>query len=71
MFLIWKGIQVKDTWEGLLNILELSEKVRIRANLKVLMEFPLGYPEKALLIDLYEMIKKLYETDSNFSIVLV
>ena len=58
-----------NLWEGLLDILELSEDVRERANLKVLMEFPLGYPEETLLLNLYESIKKLYESDSNFSIV--
>lgn len=60
---------MEDSWEGLLDILELSENDRKRANLEVLMEFPLGYPEKTLLINLYESIIKLYGHDSNFSIV--
>lgn len=60
---------MEDSWEGLLDILELSENDRKRANLEVLMEFPLGYPEKTLLINLYESIIKLYGRDSNFSIV--
>lgn len=58
-----------DSWEGILDILGLSQNIRLRANLKVLMEFPLGDPKKSLLLELYESIKKLYGPDNYFSIV--
>lgn len=60
---------MSDSWEGLLDIIELSEYVRLRSNLNVLMEFPLGYPKEPLLLELYESIKKLYGPDNFFSIV--
>ncbi|WP_342045055.1 hypothetical protein [Bacillus sp. OTU530] len=53
---------MKDSWEGLLDILELSQDVRVKAELNVLLEFPLGYPKKQLLL-------KLYGSDDYFSIV--
>jgi hypothetical protein len=58
-----------DSWEGLLDILGLSQNVRLKANLNVLMEFPLGNPNESLLLELYESIKKLYGSDNYFSIV--
>ncbi|MDQ6418734.1 hypothetical protein RB620_04705 [Paenibacillus sp. LHD-117] len=59
-----------DSWEGILDILELSQNVRAKANLKVLKEFHLGYPEESLLLELYEFMKILYELEDNyFSIV--
>ncbi len=58
-----------DSWEGLLDLIELSEHVRLRSNLNVLMEFPLGDPTEPLLLELYESIKRLYGPDNFFSIV--
>ena len=60
---------MEDSWEGLLDILELSQDVRVKAELNILLEFPLGYPKKPLLLKLYESIKKLYGSDDYFSIV--
>ncbi|MFB9760438.1 hypothetical protein [Ectobacillus funiculus] len=50
---------MEDSWEGLLDILELSQDVRVKAELNILLEFPLGYPKKPLLLKLYESIKKI------------
>lgn len=60
---------MEDSWEGLLDILGLSQNVRLKANLNVLMEFPLGNPKESLLLELYGAIKKLYSSDNYFSIV--
>lgn len=60
---------MEDSWEGILDILELSQDVREKARLDVLKEFHLGYPEEALLLELYDFMKTLYELDNYFSIV--
>lgn len=64
-----EGKRMKGSWEGILDILQLSQEVRARAELSVLLEFHLGYPKKPLLLKLYESIKKLYGSDDYFSIV--
>lgn len=53
-----------DSWEGLLDILDLTQGVRERAHLNILMEFPRGNPKNQLLLVLFESINRLYWQDN-------
>ena len=49
---------MEDSWEGFLDIIALNQDIRQKANLKVLIEFPLGKPKTDLLVNLFDYIKK-------------
>lgn len=51
---------MEDSWEGFLDIISLNQDIRQKANLKVLIEFPLGEPKKELLLNLFDYITKIY-----------
>ena len=53
---------MEDSWEGLLDIIGLNQDIRQKANLKVLIEFPLGKPKKDLLLNLFDYTTKIYDS---------
>jgi hypothetical protein len=54
---------MEGSWEGLLDIIGLNQNIRQKANLKVLIVFPLGDPKTDLLLNLFEYIKKIYGSE--------
>ncbi|MGM0924770.1 MAG: hypothetical protein ACQEWW_26905 [Bacillota bacterium] len=51
---------MEDSWEGFLEIIGLNQDIKQKANLKVLIEFPLGEPKEELLLNLFDYIIKIY-----------
>ncbi|WP_409292905.1 hypothetical protein [Peribacillus sp. SCS-37] len=51
---------MENSWEGFLDILELDQSVRLKANFQILMDFPNGNPTKSMLLILFDQIEKIY-----------
>lgn len=51
---------MEGSWEGLLDIIGLNQNMRQKTNLKVLIEFPLGEPNKDLLLNLFDYTTEIY-----------
>ena len=47
-------------WESYLDVIGLQPTDRLHAQLKIIADFPDGYPEKSRLSDLLEQIEKIY-----------
>lgn len=47
-------------WESYLDVIGLQPAERLHAHLKIIAEFPDGYPENSRLLDLLEQIEKIY-----------
>jgi hypothetical protein len=54
---------MSDSWEGFLDIIGLKQDIRQKANLNVLLDVPLGEPKEELLLNLFDYITKIYESE--------
>lgn len=60
---------MSDSWEGLLNELNLPIDFRERSYLKVWDVFPLGFPKRKQLTHLAENMKELLKAEKYFNII--
>ncbi|MGF3103043.1 hypothetical protein [Rossellomorea sp. DUT-2] len=51
------------SWEGFLDQIGLNQDIRQKADLKVLIEFPLAEPKTDLLISLFDYISSIYGSE--------
>ncbi|TYS58108.1 hypothetical protein FZC74_14040 [Sutcliffiella horikoshii] len=54
---------MEGSWEGFLDIIDLNQDTRQKAELKTLIEFPLAQPKKYLLIGLFDCITCIYGSE--------
>lgn len=60
---------MENSWEGLLDLFELSRDIRDQTRLIIWKEFPCESPEESKLVELLESIKKLFKTDDDVKLV--
>ncbi|UAL46438.1 MULTISPECIES: hypothetical protein [Sutcliffiella] len=56
---------MEGSWEGFLDIIDLNQDTRQKAELKTLIEFPLAQPKKDLLIGLFDCITSIYGSEKS------